>query len=195
MDKSDYSEKAAIEKARLGNKDGYRYLLETYKIYAFSIAMSIVKNAENAEEVTQDAFVKAFKHIAKFNSYGKFSTWLYRIVYNTALTSLRGKRTIDVHSLSEPENYELDIPDNYANGFDDLLRSDKIRLLNKAIVNLSESENLAVTLYYTNECSIIEIEQITGWNISTIKTRLYRARNNLYIELSKLLGNEINDVR
>jgi RNA polymerase sigma-70 factor (ECF subfamily) len=115
---------------------------------------------------------------------------LYRIVYNTSLTSLRGKRRIDIRSLNEPENYELDIPDNYANGFDDLVKSDKITFVNKAIASLSESENLVVTLYYMSECSIIEIAQITGWNPSTIKTRLYRARQNLYLELSKLLGNE-----
>ena len=195
MDKSNYSEDIAIERAIFGREDGYRYLLEKYKTYAFTIAISIVRNEENAEEVVQDAFIRVFKNIAKFNKSGKFSTWLYRIVYNTSLTSLRGKRTIDIHSLSEPENYDLDIPDNYANGFDALIRSDKIRFVNKAIANLSEFENLVVTLYYTNECSIIEIEQITGWNNSTIKTRLYRARQNLYVELSRFLRNETNDIR
>ncbi len=195
MDKSNYSEETAIEKAIVGNEDGYRYLLEKYKTYAFTIAIGIVRNEENAEEVVQDAFIRVFKNIAKFKKTGKFSTWLYRIVYNTSLTNLRGKRRIDVSSLNEPENYELDIPDNYANGFDNLIRSDKITFVNKAIDNLSEPENLVVTLYYTNECSIIEIQQITGWNISTIKTRLYRARQNLYVELSKLLGKETNDIR
>lgn len=191
MDKSNFSEEDAIESAMIGQEDGYRYLLEKYQTYAFSIAIGIVRNEENAEEVVQDAFIRVFKHIAKFNKSGKFSTWLYRIVYNTSLTSLRGKRRIDIKSLHEPENFVLDIPDNYANGFDNLIRSDKITFLNKAVDRLSEFENLVITLYYTNECSIIEIEQITGWNTSTIKTRLYRARQNLYVELSKLLGNEI----
>ena len=195
MDKSNYSEETAIERAMVGKEDGYRYLLEKYKTYAFTIAVGIVKNEESAEEVVQDAFIRVFKHIAKFNKSGKFSTWLYRIVYNTSLTSLRGKRRIDLRSLNEPENYELDIPDNYANGFDNLMRNDKIAFVNRAIAKLPESENLVVTLYYTNECSIIEIGQITGWNTSTIKTRLYRARQNLYVELSKLLGNETSDIR
>jgi RNA polymerase sigma-70 factor (ECF subfamily) len=190
MDESNYLEETAIERAIVGNEDGYRYLLEKYRTYAFTIAVSVVKKEENAEEVVQDAFIRVFKNIAKFKKTGKFSTWLYRIVYNTSLTSLRGKRRIDIRSLNEPENYELDIPDNYANGFDDLVKSDKITFVNKAIASLSESENLVVTLYYMSECSIIEIAQITGWNPSTIKTRLYRARQNLYLELSKLLGNE-----
>jgi RNA polymerase sigma-70 factor (ECF subfamily) len=195
MDKSNYSEEDAIESAIVGNENGYRYLLEKYQKYAFSIAIGIVRNEENAEEVVQDAFIRVFKHIAKFNKSGKFSTWLYRIVYNTSLTSLRGKRGIDIRSLNEPENYELNIPDNYSDGFDNLVKSDKVTFVNKAIANLSEVENLVVTLYYTNECSIIEISQITGWNTSTIKTRLYRARQNLYVELSKLLGNETKDIR
>lgn len=187
MDKSNYSEETAIDRAMVGQEDGYRYLLEKYQTYAFSIAIGIVRNEENAEEVVQDAFIRVFKHIAKFNKSGKFSTWLYRIVYNTSLTSLRGKRRIDIRSLNEPVNYELDIPDNYSNGFDDLVKKDRIVLVNRAIASLTECENLVVTLYYTNECSIIEIAQITGWNTSTIKTRLYRARQNLYVELSKSL--------
>jgi len=195
MDKSNYSEETAIERAIVGNADGYRYLLEKYQTYAFTIAIGIVRNEENAEEVVQDTFMRVFKNIAKFKKAGKFSTWLYRIVYNTSMTSLRGERRIDIRSLNEPENYELDIPDNYSNGFDDLVQSDKITFVNKAIASLSESENLVVTLYYTNECSINEIAQITGWNTSTIKTRLYRARQNLYVELSKSLGNETNDIR
>lgn len=195
MEKSNYLEETAIEEAIVGNEDGYRYLLEKYKTYAFTIAIGIVKNDENAEEVVQDAFIRVFRGISKFKKTGKFSTWLYRIVYNTALTSLRGKENIDFRSLEEPENYELDIPDNYTNGFDDLVKSDKITFVNKAIESLSEPENLVVTLYYMNECSIIEIGQITGWNTSTIKTRLYRARQNLYVELSKLLGNETNYFR
>jgi RNA polymerase sigma-70 factor (ECF subfamily) len=195
MDRSNHLEETAIERAIVGDGEGYRYLLEKYQTYAFSIAIGILRNEENAEEAVQDAFIRVFNNIAKFKKKGKFSTWLYRIVYNTCLTKLRGKRKMDVGSLDEPENYGLDIPDNYANGFDNLVRDDKIAFVNKAIASLSESENLVVTLYYTNDCSIMEIAQITGWNSATIKTRLYRARQNLYMELSRLLGNETNGMR
>jgi len=130
MNKSNYLEEIAIKKAKTGNQDGFRYLLETYKTYAFTIAIGIVKNEENAEEVVQDAFIRAFKHIAKFKKTSKFSTWLYRIVYNTALTSLRSKPKIDTYSLDKSENYELNIPDNYANGFDDLVANDKMMYIN-----------------------------------------------------------------
>lgn len=188
MKKSNYSEETAIERAKVGDEDGYRYLLEKYQNYAFTIAFSVVKNDENAEEVVQDAFIRVFNNISKFNNTGKFSTWLFRIVYNTSLTSLRQKKRIATSSLNEPENYELEIPDNYSNGFERLVKKDRIAVVNNAVARLSASENLVITLYYTNECSILEIKQITGWNASTIKTRLYRARQNLYKEISNILN-------
>jgi len=97
MDKSNYSEENAIERAKVGNEDGYRYLIEKYQTYAFTIAIGIVRNEENAEEVVQDAFIRVFRHIAKFNKSGKFSTWLYRIVYNTSLTYLMQNSDIVYH--------------------------------------------------------------------------------------------------
>ncbi len=194
MDESNYSEDTAIERAIVGDEYGYRYLLEKYKGFAFTIALRIVKNEEDAEEIVQDAFIKAFKNLGRFKKAGKFSTWLYRIVYTTSLTSLRGNR-LKLDSLDEPENFQLILPDTYANGFEKLIKKDKIEFVNRAISRLSEVENIVVTLYYTNECSITEIGKITGWNTSTIKTRLYRARQNLYTELSYILKNEINDLK
>lgn len=194
MDGFNYSERAFIERAIIGDEKGYRYLLEKYKNFAFTIAYRIVKNEEDAEEIVQDSFIKAFKNISKLNKSVKFSTWLYRIVFNTSLTSLRGSK-LDLDSLDKPENYDLEIPDDYANGFEKLIKKDRIAFVNKAISTLSKTENIVVTLYYTNECSIIEIEEITGWKISTIKTRLYRARQNLYTRLSYLLKNEISNLK
>ena len=194
MDDYDCSVRDAIDQAIVGKEEGFRVLLEKYNSYAFSIAIRLIKDDQEAEEVVQDAFMRAFKNIAKFKRSGKFSTWLYRIVYNTSLTRLR-KRKLPIISLDEPLNYKFDVPDNYISGFEKLAQEDRVLFLNRAIDNLAVKESLAVALYYTNQCSIVEIAEITGWNKSTIKTRLYRARQNLYDELSKLLGNHINDLR
>jgi RNA polymerase sigma factor (sigma-70 family) len=99
-------------------------------------------------------------------------------------------------SLEEfPEsNRDFDIPDNYVGSFEQLVQADQVELLKKALKVLTESENLAITLYYTCENSIMEIETITGWNQSTIKIRLFRARQKLYTELSKQLNEEINEL-
>ena len=194
MDKGKITEQTAIVRAISGDEQGYLYLLEKYKAFAYSIAVQIVKNEQNAEEVVQDSFIKAFKSIAKFKKLGKFSTWLYKIVYHTSLTSIRGKKNI-VEYHAEYTDYILDIPDNYSNGFEKLLEKDKEIYLNKAIEKLVESERMALTLYYTNQCTIKEMQDIMGWKPSTIKTRLFRGRQHLYVELSNLLNNELNDLR
>jgi RNA polymerase sigma-70 factor (ECF subfamily) len=194
MDETNYSEQAAIAKAIVGDERGYRYLLEKYKSYAFSIAIRIVKNEQEAEEVVQDSFIKAFKSIARFKKLGKFSTWLYKIVYNTSLTSIRRAR-INMDFLGDCTDFGLELPDSYINGFEKLIEKDKAVYINKAISRLPELESVAVTLYYNNQCTILEIEDITGWKTSTIKTRLHRARQNLYVELSKLLRDELNNLR
>ncbi len=189
------TEDEAIEGAIARDSDAYRFLLKKYNGYAFSIAVKIVRNREDAEEVVQDSFCKAFKAIRNFNRFGKFSTWLYKIVYNTALTKIRNKRIVmDSIEQFPDSNRVFDIPDNYAGSFEKLVHADQIALLKKAIMVLTESENLAITLYYTCENSVAEIETITGWNPSTIKIRLFRARQRLYTELSKQLKKDITEI-
>ncbi len=189
------TEDMAIERAIERDPRAFRYLLNKYKTFAFSIAIKITKNKEDAEEVVQDSFCKAFKAIRNFNRSGKFSTWLYKIVYNTALTRIRNKKIVMDSLEAYPDsNRDFDIPDNYVGSFEKLVQADQVALLKRALKVLTESENLAVTLYYACENTIAEIETITGWNPSTIKIRLFRARQKLYIELSKQLNIEINEL-
>lgn len=182
---------------RVVDKDpsAYRILLKRYNHYAFSIAMKIVKNREDAEEIVQDSFIKAFKAIRNYNGKGKFSTWLFKIVYNTALTKIRNKRII-MDSLEEFPNsdFDFEIPDDYPGSFEKLVQVDQAAILNRALSNLSEAENLSITLYYTCGNSISDIQLITGWNASTIKIRLFRARQKIYDDLSMYLKNEVNDL-
>ncbi len=194
MTENKLTEDKAIERAIERDHEAYKFLLNKYKTYAFSIAVKIIKNREDAEEVVQDSFCKAFKAIRNFNRSGKFSTWLYKIVYNTALTRIRNKKLI-MDTLEEfPDlNRGFDIPDNYVGSFEKLVQADQVAFLKKALTVLTESESLAITLYYTCENTIVEIETITGWNPSTIKIRLFRARQKLYTELSKQLNEEINE--
>ena len=189
------TEDKAIALASERDPEAYRFLLNKYKTYAFSIALKIVRNKEDAEEVVQDSFYRAFKAIRGFRRSGKFSTWFYKIVYNTALSRIRNKKVI-MDSLEEfPEsNLDFDIADNYVGSFEKLVHADQVSILKKALTVLTESENLAITLYYTCENTILEIETITGWNPSTIKIRLFRARQKLYTELSKQLNKEINEL-
>jgi RNA polymerase sigma factor (sigma-70 family) len=187
------SEELIIERAIAGDESAYRYLLETNKAFAFTIALRIVRNREDAEEIVQDSFIKAFRSIGRFKRSGKFTTWLYKIIYNTALSSIRGGK-VKLDQLDEHQNYELSLPSNYENGFDKLKNDDRLKYIKLAISNLDEIDNLMITLYYIGECNVSEINEITGWNKSTIKVRLFRARQKIYVELSKLLDKELIDL-
>lgn len=193
MDDPNVSEQLIIDKAINGEESAYRYLLEKHKAFAFTIAIRIVRNKEDAEEIVQDSFIKAFKAIGRFKRSGKFSTWLYKIIYNTALTSLR-KYKPQLDHLEEYQNYEFSPSDNYQNGFDRLKNDDQVKYVEQAISNLDEIDKMMITLYYTGECTVSEVSEITGWNTSTIKVRLYRARQKLYMELSKSLNHELTDL-
>lgn len=193
MKQLNYSEYDAIEDAKLGREKGYTFLLERYRSYAYSVAIQIVENEQDAEEVVQDSFFKAFRALIKFKNLGKFSTWLYRIVYNTSLTKKRGKR-IDFQYLNETSYHLHELPDDYKNGLELLSDKDISNYLKKAIDKLSEAEKVTSTLYYLNECSIAEIRTITNKNESTIKSCLYRSRQKLYHELNILLNKELKDI-
>ena len=103
-----------IEKILQGDTSSFSFLVESYKDMAYTIAMKIVRNAEDAEEVAQDSFVKAYQQLQSFKGNSKFSTWLYTIVYRTAISKIRKKKlevtdiddyVIENHSI-DPKEYE-----------------------------------------------------------------------------------------
>ena len=93
------SDEALITQALLGQQQAYAQLVERYQHYVFTLAVRMVKNREEAAEVAQDSFLRAFQYLADFRGEAKFSTWLYRIVHSVALNHLR-KRRLDVCCLS-----------------------------------------------------------------------------------------------
>lgn len=187
------SEESLIDRAIKGEEAALRSLLEKHKAFAFTIALRIVKNREDAEEVVQDGFIKAFKALRSFKRSGKFSTWLYKIIYHTALTSIRGKK-IFMDSLEDSFDENLSGIKQTQDGFVSLKNEDQKTYLHMAIARLNQNENLLITLYYTCELSISEVAEVTGLNPSTIKVKVHRARHKLYKILSALLKHEINDL-
>ena len=154
-----------------GDTAGYALLVDSYKDLAFTIAFRMLGNREDAEEVVQDAFVKAFNGLAGFRQQARFSTWLYRIVYNTAISRKRLKG-IPQRSLEELPAFERteDEP-----GDDE----DQHIMLEKALEKLPDDEKVLVTLYYLDESSIEDIHAITGLSKANVKIKLFRARKKL----------------
>lgn len=174
-----------IEKVLNGDTACFAQLVEKHKNMAFTIAIKILKIPEDAEEVAQDAFLKAYNSLKNFKGESKFSTWFYRIVYNEAISKTRKKKP-EVSAIDEDiiNNYTTDQVSRSVNR---LSEEEQIVVINQIIKNLPEEENLLLTLFYKKEQSIDEISKMTGYTVSNVKVKLYRIRKKLYSELQKHL--------
>lgn len=166
-----------IDQVIAGQKSLFAQLIDRYNAMAFTLAYRILDNREDAEEVVQDAFVKAYEHLGDFRQKSKFSTWLYRIVYNTAISHARIRRPY----LQEIDNRAFQVPDIDAS--DDTVygftRDEAGELVRNMLKILPEEDRIILTLYYLNESGIDEIHAITGLSKSNIKVKLFRARRKI----------------
>ncbi len=188
-----YAMDLIIAKVKQGDLVAFNALIDEYKAMAFTLAMKLMKNREDAEEVTQDAFVKAYTNINQFEGKSKFSTWLYTIVYNTALTKLR-KKQLDIQDLS---GHTIEDSCHYAesgSSWRKLQKDERSSYIKLALDELVEEDQVVITLFYLNENSLIEICEITNWELSNVKVRLHRARKRLLVELEKLLDTEVRSL-
>ena len=174
-----------IERILGGDSSAYAGLVARHKNMVFSIALKILKNREDAEEVAQDSFLKAYESLGSFEKKSKFSTWLYRIVYNVSISKTRKKRLefvgIDDRIIT---NYSEDRIHADVGQFDE--NEQKI-LIDKALKELPGKDNLLITLFYKSENSIEDISKITGLSESNVKVRLHRIRKRLYGEISEMM--------
>jgi RNA polymerase sigma-70 factor (ECF subfamily) len=172
-----------LDKILAGEQSAFADLVNKYKSYAYTIALKILQNRPEAEEAAQDAFVKAYHHLASFNRDSKFSTWLYRIVFNTAVSYKRKNR----YQFQSIENTVIEYQQE-AEGM--LEKTDKKKYLNAAMAKLNEADRTALTLFYMEEFSLEEIATITGMQANTAKVRIHRARQRLAEELTNILNQE-----
>jgi len=174
-----------IDKVKEGDLSSYTFLVDKYKNMAYTIALRVMCNAEDAEDVAQDSFVKAYLQIDTFQGKSKFSTWLYTIVYRTAVSRLQQNK-LRLSSIDD------DISENYAYDYsspqlEQLQSEERDKFVKHAIQKLPQIEALLITLFYMDNNSIEEIEEITGLSIANIKVKLFRARKILGRELQFLL--------
>jgi RNA polymerase sigma-70 factor (ECF subfamily) len=176
-----------------GDHNAYALLVERYKSYVFTLTLRFIKNREDAEEVSQDIFVKAYRYLADFKGTAKFSTWLYTIVNTTCITFLRKKR-LDIKSLDVEGTFE--IADSQDSGFraNQVEQKSRLNMVNQAIALLSPDDAEIITLFYKNEQSLEEIGQILGVEVNTAKVRLHRARARLKEKMERYFTEEVKDL-
>lgn len=171
-----------IDRILDGDESQYKVLIDKYKSYAFTLALNVLNSQEDAEEVAQDSFIKAFKSLSKFNRQSKFSTWFYRIVTNTAITRRRKNRIVGE-----------DIDKARSLGFDaksTLESEDKQKFVRQGMALLSDQDRLVVSLFYLKELSLEEIAEVTEMKANLIKVKLHRARKRLADNLKMILKEE-----
>jgi len=175
-----------IDKVLKGDTQYFSYFVDKYKDIVYSIAFKVLRNHEDAEEMAQESFVKAFKSLHTFKGSSKFSTWLYRITYNSCISEVRKKKlkfvsTDDVQISDEPEEMNLDgIPEE-----------NRSKYVKAALDKLPEDEYTLILLYYFEDKSIDEIGEITRMTESNVKVKLFRARKKLYTMLNDMLKEEL----
>ncbi len=180
----------SIEALRRGDRAEFARLVEHYDAYIYRLALRILGNPQDAEDVLQETFIKAFKHLRTFDGRSSLSTWLYRIATNEALMLLRKQKGVIV-SLDEPnpngeEDQEpLQIVDWCCLPEETLMNTETKKLLEQAIIKLSPALRMVVVLRDLQGLSTRETSQILKISEEAVKTRLSRARLQLRQWLSE----------
>lgn len=182
-----------ISQVLSGDQQAYAGLVNRYQNYVFTLALRFTKNREDAEEVSQDIFIKAYRALSDFRGASKFSTWLYTIVNTTCITFLRKKR-LEVHSLDNEKVFEV------ADSIDSGMRANmveqksRVSMVNQAIKMLGTDDAEVITLFYKGEQTLDEIAQILGIETNTAKVRLHRARARLKEKMETHFAQEVKDL-
>lgn len=190
LNNKQFSEKAKkdfilIEQAKGGDEKSYAELMQRYKKPVYHMILKMVRNVDDAEDLTIEAFAKAFKNLKKFNPEFTFSTWLFRIATNNCIDFIR-KKKLDTYSISNTykdekgENVDLDIKDFNPNPQEETIKSEKVEIIQAIVTKLPPKYQVLVKLRYFQELSYEEIAAEIDAPLGTVKAQLHRARELLY---------------
>ena len=176
-----------------GDQSAFALLVEKYQNYIFTLVLRFTENREDAEEIAQDVFVKAYRSLADFRGDSKFSTWLFTITRTTCLSFLR-KKKLDTQSLDN-ERTGLQV-ENRESGFNANLVEQKSKhaMLNRAIAMLSPDDAQVLNLFYKGDQTLEEIGKIMRLDANTVKVKLHRARQRLKDKMEKYFAHEVREI-
>ena len=186
-------EREIIEKVRQGDNQAYEILVERYQSKIYNLALRMCGNEDDAFDLAQDAFVRAWKSLGSFQFESAFSTWLFRLTSNLCLDFLRAKKRRAAVSLTmsgeEDEEAQLDVPDPAMTPEEAVMAAEDRRILMEAINSLSADYRQIITLRAINDLSYAQIAQVLNIQEGTVKSRLSRARTELKNKLLQI-GNK-----
>ena len=180
------TDEVLVATAKLGDHPAFAELWTRHSNTAFKMAYRIMGNRDDAEDVIQDAWMNAYVHLKTFDGRAKFSTWLTRIVINSALMTLRRKRAHPETSMeiTDGETWQnWEIADQTKDVEEVYVRHERIELLRRAIGRLQPSLRNVVEIHQSNDSSVKEIAELAGLSVAATKSRLLRARRALRKDL------------
>ena len=187
------NDNSIIGRVLQGDQQAYAEIVKRYQNFVFTICLRYAPAREDAEEIAQDVFVKAYRSLADFRGDAKFSTWLYTIVHTSCLSFLRKKRP-DIKSLDDDHVFaKADTMDSGLRA-NQVEQKSRIAMVNEAIRLLGPDDAKVITLFYKGEQSLDEIGHIMGLDPNTVKVKLHRARQRLREKMEKHFTQEVKDL-
>lgn len=171
-----------------GEKAYFACLVKKYETKAYNLCYKVLKNREEARDSAQEAFIKAYEALPAFRLDSAFSTWFYRIIYNTCISKIRKGRFI---SGFEPEDAVWNDLGNDNEAISQLNLEDMRKLLKGAYEVLNPDEIFLAEQFYREECSIEELAGMTGLSQSNVKVKLFRARQKMHAQIRSVLKEEM----
>lgn len=172
-----------IERILAGDTSCFASLFDRYGKQVYAWVCRVIQNREDAEELTEDVFVKAFQHLESFRGESDFLTWLYRIAYNLSISAVR-KKKVEYLAIEDSQlsNISEEMIQDQLGQADS---SERLDLLDWALEQLPPDDRALILLFYKEDKSIEELAQITGLSIANIKVKLHRTRKKLYILMTE----------
>jgi RNA polymerase sigma-70 factor (ECF subfamily) len=166
-----------IAKVINGDTNAFASLVDAYKNMVFSLAFKMTKNREEAEEISQDSFIKAYKNLSKFKGDSKFSTWLYRIAYHTCLDNIKkNKYHNNTFEINEITFNQIKATETILEGIE---RKERAKIMEICLDKLPDEERIIIWMFYYDELSLKEIMEVTSLSEANLKVKLHRARKKL----------------
>lgn len=179
------NEELRIKEILAGNTSAFETIVDKYQNMAMTIAYRICNNLQDAEDVVQESFVKAFRNLHTFKLNSKFSTWFYRIVYNTSISHIRSSIWINNNEVDLSEASKIPETDNVI----DINKLEQKKIVDNVLNSIPKGDSLILTLYYLDDESVKDIAKIVGLTESNVKIKLFRARKTFKEKLQSMYGN------
>lgn len=178
-----------IKSILLGNKDNFRLLVERYQNVVFRISMGFVHEKEEAEDITQEVFIRAWQSLTKFRGDSSFSTWLHRVTVNACLNNARKKKSKPFFNRISTffhieASMQNDFIDDVGNAEENIIREEHNRLLKSALESLPQNQRVAIILSKYEDLPQKEIAAIMNISEGAVEALMHRAKENLRERLS-----------